>query len=277
MKKLIKLSAKPKLKAPVMLAAWPGIGNVAMLVANYLLDKLDFKDLAEIEASEFFDPIGVLSREHMIETPQFPQNNFYYWKNKKGEHDIILFIGDDQPDVKIYDFAGCVLDFAKNYGVERVYTCAAAMTNIHFTEQPKVWAVATNKLLIEELRKIDLLQKGSIQIAGLNGLLLGLAKERDYDGVCVMTEVPSQTSRMENPMAALAILKTFMKLLYIEIDTKDLAEHAKEMTEQIKQAMTIAMGEYIEHFTQPIWEQGEGEMDEDEEEGEDEGNIGDQN
>ena len=275
MKKLIKLSAKPKLKAPVMLAAWPGIGNVAMLVANYLLDKLDFKDLAEIDASEFFDPIGVLSREHMIETPQFPQSHFYYWKNKKGDHDIILFIGDDQPDIKIYDFAGCVLDFAKGYGVERVYTCAAAMTNIHFTEQPKVWAVATNKLLIEELRKFDLLQKGSIQIAGLNGLLLGLAKERDYDGVCVMTEVPSQTSRMENPMAALAILKTFMKLLDIEIDTKDLAEHAKEMTEQIKQAMTIAMGEYIEHFTQPIWEQGEGEMDEDEED--EEGNIGDQN
>ena len=275
MKKLIKLYAKPKLKAPVMLAAWPGIGNVAILVANYLLDKLDFKDLAEIDAGEFFDPIGVLSREHMIETPQFPQSHFYYWKNKKGEHDIILFIGDDQPDIKIYYFAGCVLDFAKNYGVERVYTCAAAMTNIHFTEQPKVWAVATNKPLIEELRKYELLQKGSIQIAGLNGLLLGLAKERDYDGVCVMTEVPSQTSRMENPMAALAILKIFMKLLDIEIDTKDLAEHAKETTEQIKQAMTIAMGEYIEHFTQPIWEQGEGEMDEDE--GEDEGDIGDQN
>ena len=53
------------------------------------------------------------------------------------------------------------------------------MTNIHFTEQPKVWAVATNKPLIEELKKFDLLQKGSIQIAGLNGLLLGLAKERD--------------------------------------------------------------------------------------------------
>jgi hypothetical protein len=66
-----------------------------------------------------------------------------------------------------------------------------------------------------------------------------------------------------------------MKLLDIEIDTKDLVEHAKEMMEQIKQAMTIAMGEYIEHFTQPIWEQGEGEMDEDE--GEDEGDIGDQN
>jgi len=44
-----------------MLAAWPGIGNVAMLVANYLLDKFEFKDLAEIDAQQFFDPIGVLS------------------------------------------------------------------------------------------------------------------------------------------------------------------------------------------------------------------------
>jgi proteasome assembly chaperone (PAC2) family protein len=271
----VKISAKPKLKSPVMLAAWPGVGNVAMLVANYLLDKFEFKDLAEIDANQFFDPIGVLSREHMIEAPQFPQSHFYYWKNKKGEHDIILFIGDDQPDFKIYDFAGCVLDFAQSYGVERVYTCAAAMTNIHFTEQPRVWAVATNKILVEELRKYDLLQKGSIQIAGLNGLLLGLAKEKNFNGVCVMTEVPSQTSRMDNPMAALAILKTFMRLLDIEVDTKELAENAKEVTEQIKQAMTVAMGEYIEHFTQPIWEQGDEDGEEDE--GDDEGNIVDQN
>jgi proteasome assembly chaperone (PAC2) family protein len=149
------------------------------------------------------------------------------------------------------------------------------MTNIHFTEQPRVWAVATNKLLIEELRKYDLLQKGSIQIAGLNGLLLGLAKEKNFNGVCVMTEVPSQTSRMDNPMAALAILKTFMRLLDIEVDTKELAENAKEVTEQIKQAMTVAMGEYIEHFTQPIWEQGDEDGEEDE--GDDEGNIVDQN
>jgi hypothetical protein len=54
-----------------------------------------------------------------------------------------------------------------------------------------------------------------------------------------------------------------------------MAENAKEMQEQVKQAMTIAMGEYIEHFTQPIWEQGDGEMGEDE--GEDDGPIAEQN
>ena len=205
----------------------------------------------------------------------FPQSSFYYWKNKKGKNDLILFIGDDQPDNKIYDFAGCVLDLGNIFGVERIYTCAAAMTSIHFTEQPKVWAVGTNKKLVEELKQHELLQRGNIQIAGLNGLLLGLAKERNLDGVCLLAEVPAQTSRIENPMAALSILKTFSRLLEIEIDTTALAEHAKESLEQLKQVTAIAMGEYIEHFTQPIWEQDNG--DEEEDEGEDRGPIGDQN
>jgi hypothetical protein len=274
MKKLVKLYAKPKLHDPIMLAAWPGIGNVAMIVANYLLDKLDFKDLAEIDASYFFDPIGVLAREHIVETPQFPQSSFYYWKNKKGKNDLILFIGDDQPDNKIYDFAACVLDLGDIFGVERIYTCAAAMTHIHFTEQPRVWAVGTNKQLVEELKKYELLQKGSIQIAGLNGLLLGLAKEKNLDGICLLAEVPTQTSRMENPMAALAILKTFSRILEIEVDTAALAEHTKETLEQIKQITAIATGEYIEHFTQPIWEQDNGD---EEDEEDDNDSIADQN
>lgn len=274
MKKLVKLFAKPKLNAPVMLAAWPGIGNVSMIVANYLLDKLDFKDLAEINASYFFDPIGVLAREHIVEAPQFPQSTFYYWKNKKGGNDLILFIGDDQPDSKIYDFAGCVLDLGDIFGVKKVYTCAAAMTSIHFTEQPRVWAVGTNKQLVEELKIFELLQKGSIQIAGLNGLLLGLAKEKNIDGICLLAEVPKQMSRMENPMAALAILKTVNRLLGIEVDTTALEEHTKETLEQVKQITAIAMGEYIEHFTQPIWEQDDGDEEDEEEDG---GNISDQN
>ena len=263
--KLVKLFARPKLKEPVLLAVWPGIGNVAMIIANYLLDKLAFKDLAEVDASYFFDPIGVLARDNVVEAPHFPESRFYYLKNRKGLHDLILFIGDDQPASKIYELAACVLNVAKTFGVERVYTCAAAPTRIHFTEQPKTWAVTTNKSLLKELGKNDLLRKGNLQIAGLNGLLLGMAKEEDMDGVCLLAEVPIQTSRMENPVAALAIIKVFTKLVGFDVDTTELMETARDVTEQFKQATALAMGEYIEHFTQPIWEQGNGEHGEEDE------------
>ena len=123
--------------------------------------------------------------------------------------------------------------------------------------------------MAEELKKHDLVQRNTLQIAGLNGLLLGVAKERDIEGICLLGEVPTHTSRIENPMAALAILKVLTRILGIEIDTTELAETARETKEQIKQVTAMAMGEYIEHFTQPIWEQGDGEEDdevEDEEE-----------
>jgi proteasome assembly chaperone (PAC2) family protein len=77
MNKLVKLYARPKLKSPNLLAAWPGIGNVSMLVAGYLERHLEFKRLAEIEASRFFDPIGVAVRNNVVEAPQFPQSRVF--------------------------------------------------------------------------------------------------------------------------------------------------------------------------------------------------------
>ncbi|MBA7602721.1 hypothetical protein ES703_09817 [subsurface metagenome] len=260
---LVKLHARPKLNSPNMLAAWPGIGDVATIVANYLRRKLDFKELGTVEASHFFDPIGVLVKENVVEAPQFPQSNFYYWKNKGGGSDIILFISEDQPASKGYDLANCVLDIGLKFQVKRVYTCAAAMTRIHHTEPPRVWGVATSQQVTEDLKKYDLVQAGNLQIAGLNGLLLGVAKERNIEGVCLLGEVPMYATRIQNPVAALAVLKVLTKVLGIEIDLAELAGLAVEASERMKQLAAQAMEEYIDLFTEPIWERGE---EEDEEE-----------
>jgi len=247
-----------------MLASWPGISNVSTIVASYLGRKLDFKKLAEIEAFHFFDPIGVVVRDNMVEAPQFPQSKFYYWKNKGKGSDIILFIGEDQPATKGYELANCVLDIGEKFRVKRIYTCAAALTRIHHTEQPKVWGVATNRQAIEDMEKYDLTQRGNLQIAGLNGLLLGVAKERNIEGVCLLGEVPVYATRIQNPMAALAILKVLTKILDIEIDMAELARLAVEAKERIKQVAAEAMGEYIDYFTEPLWERGEEEEEEEE-------------
>ena len=140
MNNIIKINARPRLRTPNLLAAWPGIGNVAMIIANYLRAKLPFKELGYLEAPYFFDPIGVTVKDNVVEAPNFPLSQFYYCKNDGGS-DLILFIGDDQPAAKGYELAHCVLDAGNRFGVERVYTCAAAITRIHHTEPPKVWGV----------------------------------------------------------------------------------------------------------------------------------------
>ncbi len=262
MKKLAKIHARPKLNSPVMLAVWPGIGNVATIVATYLKRKLNFKKLGQLEASYFFDPIGVTVKDNVVEAPQFPQSNFYYWKNKGGGSDIILFIGDDQPSSKGYELANCVLDVGQRFKAKRVYTCAAALTRIHHTEPPGVWGVATSPHVTGDLIKYDLIRAGNLQIAGLNGLLLGVAKERDIEGICLLGEVPFYATRLQNPIAALAVLKVLTTVLDIDVDLAELTVLAGETMEKMKEMAAQAMGEYIDFFTEPIWERGEGDEEE---------------
>lgn len=268
MKGIVKIRARPRLNSPNMVAAWPGIGNVSMIAANYLLKNLDFKELGEIEASYFFDPIGVIVRDSVVEEPQFPQSKFYYWKNKRPASDLILFIGDNQPVSKGYELANLVLDVAERFLVNRIYTGAAAMTRMHHTELPRVWGVATTPSVVANLKKYNLAEKGNFQIAGLNGLLLGAARERGIEAACLLGEVPSYASRIQNPMAALAVIKVLTGILNINIDTAELAQLADETTERMREVAAEAMEQYIDQFTMPIWEHDKetGEYEEDDEE-----------
>jgi len=264
MSDIIKYTARPKLKTPNLLAAWPGIGNVSMIIANYLKSKLPFKELGFLDAAYFFDPIGVLVREDVVDEPTFPQSDFYYYKNPGDGKDLILFIGDDQPATKGYELAHCILDVGTKYGAQRIFTCAAAITRIHHTEPPKVWGVATSHLLAADLKAYNLEHASNLQIAGLNGLLLGVAKERETDGICLLGEVPVYASRVPNPMAALAVLKVLTEMLEIKVDYADMSKMAVEASERIKQVAAQAMEEYIDYFTEPIWERGEEEEDDEE-------------
>jgi proteasome assembly chaperone (PAC2) family protein len=257
----IKIRARPKLNEPVMLAAWPGISNVAMIAASYLARKLEVKEMAEIRPQQFFEPIGVLVKSNVVEDPQFPKSYFYYWKNPKGT-DLILFMGEAQPNTNSYALANCMLDAAEHFKVKRIYTCAAAITRIHHTEQPRVWGVGTSSEVAKELAGLGLVQGGNLQIAGMNGLLLGVAKERKLEGACLLGEVPNYATRIHNPVAALAITRVLSHLLGLKIDLDELSQMATEARERMKQIAAEAMEEYIDYFTEPIWEREEDESEE---------------
>jgi proteasome assembly chaperone (PAC2) family protein len=272
MKKLVNFKKEPRPRACDFIAAWPGIGNLSLILVRYLREKLGAEEIGEIEPFTFFDPIGVMVKDNVVEAPQFPEGKFYYWHNSNGKKDILFFISDEQPSYKGYDLANFILDIAKKFKAQRVYTFAAAIAKIHHTEQPKVWAVATKPNLVEYLKTFDVVLRGRLQIAGLNGLLLGVARERGVEGICLLGEVPSYTTRIPNPKAALAVIKVLLKVLDLEIDLAELAKIAEESDQQMKKLAAQAMGEYIDRYTRPIWpppeedeEYEEDEEDEDEE------------
>src|SRR4030042_1659822 len=139
----IKVPRKTKLVNPHLVAAWPGVGNVALIAATYLKDKLKAKALGELDPSGYFELGGVFIKDNIIELPEFPQSVFYYWKGGGNKaNDLIIFLSEAQPTTGAYEYVGRVLDVAESFGVKRVYTLAAAITE-HHPDEPGVLGAAT--------------------------------------------------------------------------------------------------------------------------------------
>lgn len=262
----------PRLKKPVMLAAWPGVSNVALEVAGYLKEMLGAEPCAQIEPEDFFIPVGIRVTQNVAQIPVFPESTFYLAKTPKGKSDLIIFYCDAQPDQNHYDLAHTVLDAAERFKVKRIYTCASAMVQ-HSVEKSRVLVAATDSRLIREMKRYNVTLAGDFQIRGLNGLLLGAARERRMDGICLLGETPQYAAEIPNPIASYAVLQVLTKVLDLDIDLSPIAKEAEQMAQMMKALSQEMMVKYIDHFTQPIWERNPRDTNGDEE---DEGENGEE-
>ncbi len=229
------LYKEPKLEKPDMVACWPGIANIGVLAIDTLRGQIGAEELGEIEPWDFFYPRRVIIKAGVLEDLEFPRCKFYYkrFENK----DLIIFIGEEQPadggriyaeGIKAYQMADLVLDVAERFGCHRVYTSGAAVSLTHHALKPRVWAVTSRDDLNKEVRGHDntiLMSEieGTVDggsITGLNGLLLGLAKKRGFEAICLMGEIPDYLSRapFPYPRASKSVLEILTSFLSIEID-----------------------------------------------------------
>jgi len=70
-------------------------------------------------------------------------------------------------------------------------------------------------------------------IAGLNGLLLGIAASRGIESACFLGTMPSYASNMMYPKASLEIVKTYQKMLSSGMDLGELENSVAEMDQQL--------------------------------------------
>lgn len=228
------ISETPTLTEPCLIAAWPGMGGVAMTAVNYLRDKLKAKPFADIAPGDFFAPTGATVSRQILLPPEPPSNKFYFYQSPDARSDILFFIGNTQPiPHKEHAFASKVLDFAVNFGVRIVYTTAAAPSDMHFKDKPRVFAVPNHAHLLKRLMeyKVHFMQDGSI--AGLNGLLVSVAAQKEMRGICFLGEIPFFTAQIEFPHAAIAILDVITKMIGVRIDMVDLELYAAQKQKEI--------------------------------------------
>ncbi len=227
--------AEPQLKLthPWLVAAWPGMGAVALNAGVYLLAKLRMTLIAEFEANDLFDIEHVEVKDGIIQNGRRPRNRFFVWTDPHERHDLVVFLGEAQPPLGKYPFCRQLIAYARQLGVERVFTFAAMATQMHPEHESRAFAAATDLEMLEELKGLNLEILESGNISGLNGVLLGAAAENGLRGACLLGEMPHIFSQLPFPKASLAILEIFTGMARIELDFSELSEQAQAMQEQL--------------------------------------------
>jgi uncharacterized protein len=248
----IRYIKEPDLVNPVLVASWPGIGNVGLIAVDAMRRSLRAEQLAYIEPWDFFYPNKVIIRGGELVELGFPTSEFYFKRTDKT--DIIFFAGEEQPAEgggrvyaeghKAYALANMVMDVAQKFGCKRIYTSGAAVSPLHHTARSRVWAVPNSPILLDELRRYDNTalmsgvegRGGQGNITGLNGLLLGVAKRRGIEAVCLMGEIPVylQGFPFPYPKGSKSVLEVLATILGIWMDMSTIdhlaIESEKELT-----------------------------------------------
>jgi proteasome assembly chaperone (PAC2) family protein len=247
----VRLYQEPKLVNPVLVASWPGIGNIGIMAVDMLRRMVAAEELGEIESWDFFYPRRVLIRDGELKDLEFPENKFYFKKTEKK--DLLFFIGEEQPTdgrggyadgTKAYRMANLVLDVALRFGCHRVYTSGAAVAPIHHTTRSRVWAVPNSEDLIDEVKGYEntvLMSEaegrdGRGNITGLNGLLLGVAKKRGLEAICVMGEIPIYIHGfpVPYPKGSKAVLEVLSAALAVKIPMDEINSLIQQSDSEIE-------------------------------------------
>ncbi|HEV3440728.1 MAG TPA: PAC2 family protein [Gemmata sp.] len=238
-----------RLHHPWLVAVWPGMGHVALNAGVYLLSKLGMTAVAELESGELFDIDHVEVKEGIIQPARRARNRFFVWNDPKKEHDLVVFLGEAQPPIGRFPFCRQVMGFAREVGVERVFTFAAMATRMHPEHRSRVFGAVTEREGLDELQRLDLELLEDGNIGGLNGVLLAAAAEVGLPGVCFLGEMPHIFARLPFPKASLAILEVFKTISGIKLDLGELAEQAQAVEEQLGELLAQVEEQYGQQFS----------------------------
>lgn len=196
---------RPELESPVFVEGLPGFGNVGKIAVRLLIEFTRAKPFTELYSPTFPDYV-IVDTNGICRPPRYE----FYVSSIEKTHFIIL-TGDAQPSledvVAHYKLCDEILDVVEEYGCRFIVTMGGVPTPRPAGE---VYVAATSSRLAAEIMKKGALIYGEGRIMGATGLLLGLAKSRGWEGVCLLG---ATTGLQADRGAAFSVFKFLMKML----------------------------------------------------------------
>ncbi|RZD30482.1 MAG: hypothetical protein CXT77_04480 [uncultured DHVE6 group euryarchaeote] len=219
---LVKKISSPKLKNPILIEGLPGVGNVGKIAVDFLIDKFEPTPVCEIYSTSFPHSVFV-NDNNLVEMPVVK-----IYAAKVNNQDLLLLAGDVQPvdEEASYQFSNLIVEKIKELGCKEMITLGGIGT-MSEPKNPKIYGAATSKEIKADFGKrsegIIFNKTKADAIVGATGLLLGIGKLNDIEGVGLIVETFGHQFHI-GLKEAKALLKVLKELLNLDIDLKELDE-----------------------------------------------------
>lgn len=172
----------PKLDNPILVEGLTGFGNLGRITARTLIQHTQAKLFAEYYSPYFPDYVTV-NKEGICSPPHYR----FYAREQDEKTNLIILTGSSQPPmdnvVAHYEICEDILNYAQKLGCSIIVTIGGVPIS---SEKKDIYVAATSNELAAEVMAKGGIVYGKGRIIGVTGLLLGLARERGLDGVCLL-------------------------------------------------------------------------------------------
>jgi proteasome assembly chaperone (PAC2) family protein len=238
-----------RLRRPVMLLAfsgWNDAAESATTAARYLSTAFQAERFAEIDPEEFYH-FG-LSRPQVrfragSETEReviWPVTEFTIAQSEALERDVIVGIAIE-PHLRWKTYCRGIVELAQRCDAALVLTLGALLGEVPHTRPVRLTGSASDPEIAARLGVRPTRYEGP---TGIVGVLNTICREAGLTTGSLWANVPHYISGIENPKAALALVRRVLVLLDTTLDLADLDEAVRQfehnLTEIVAQNAKIA-------------------------------------
>jgi proteasome assembly chaperone (PAC2) family protein len=224
----LEILVKKKVDTFRIFASLPDMGRVGGLVSSFLASNLETEHIANIISNP---KPWVNVKDGVIESTRDIYKIYFSDREK-----LLILTGEMQPEDhrELLELCNTFLDFCSSIGdVKRLYTAGGSLNEM-LTGEPRVVGVATKPQLREILVSSDVDTLGSefTTITWFNGLILGMASDRNIEAIGFYGEISDKS--LPQPLAAKSIVKAFAKIEHLSISIKPFDVQYEEVLDHIE-------------------------------------------
>ncbi len=227
-----------RLRRPILITAftgWNDAAESATTAARYLGTTFNAEKFAEIDPEEFyhfglsrptvrFKPGSETEREVI-----WPAMEFSIAQPKELDRDLIVGVAAE-PHLKWKTYCGAIIELARRCDATLVLTLGALLAEVPHTRPVRLSGGAADPELARLLGVKPTRYEGP---TGIVGVLNTACRESGLPAATLWANVPHYISGIENPKAALALVRRVLVLLNATVDLSDLEDAGRQFDQNL--------------------------------------------